>query len=796
LRNALLTLSHESPILVAIDDVQWLDEPTFEALRFTFRRIENERVGLICAERSDGAGRIAQAFERTGFAPEVLRIGGLSIGALHHMLQVRFGASFSRPALRRIEAESGGNPFIALEIAQSLQRRGVIRVSADTRLVPDTVEALVRERLGELSQDALDVLPVVALLGDATVERVLGLVDASAGLDAAVSAGVLEIEGSRLRFSHPLVAAAVAHSVPPGRRRELHAVLAAALSDPEERARHRALAADGPSAEVAEELEAAALLAAARGATESAAELLELAASLTPREQAETIWRRRLEGADYLSLAGETRGARTLIEELIDSMPPRPERARALTRLAWVREDDFAASIKLLGQALEEASEDRIQRADVQLARSDILAIQGDQAGARAAAVLALEDAEVAGDPALLASSLAQVVMFGWLCDEEIDHARLERALELEREAGALGTRTPPSFVAGVCYLAAGRFDDARSAFESALARAEAEGVEYWRADTLLRLSLTEGRAGNLRKSKELASDGLELAEQLDLEQLTSALLYGLGLATLLLGDANEARGLAERGVELSRRIGDEVYANSNEALIGFVELTLGDYAAASTRLEALWQRTEDLSRRPSYDGVLADTVEALILAGRLEPARAALANLDSPGARPATAARAARCRGLLAAADGDLEAARTALTSALPLHGQVRQPLEHGRTLLALGGVLRRLKQRRAARNALEEAFEVFHRMGARLWAEQARAELGRVSGRVPASDELTESELRVAALVSEGKTNKEVAAALFLSVRGVEATLSRVYRKLGVRSRTELAGSLRERV
>ena len=794
-RNVLRVLARESPVLVAIDDVQWLDGSTAEALEFTFRRLEKEPIGLLCAERTERRDRIPLALDRSGLETRFVPVGGLSIGALHHLLRIRIGMSFSRPTLGRIEVESGGNPFIALEIARALQRRGIVRLDSTTALVPATVAELVSERLQVLPPGALEFLRVVALMADPTEEQTLAVVADPAGLDAAVSAGFVKVEGRRLRFTHPLLASAVASSIPPVRRRELHAALAAVVPNPEERARHLALAADGPSERTCTELEAAARLAAARGAPASAGELLELACSLTPPESEELRRRRMLQAADHFSLAGETLASRALLEELVQSMPPGPERADALARLAWGREDDFEAASRLLDEALREAGDDPARRADIHLFRSDILAIRGDRAEARKEARAALAAAERTDDEALLASSLAQVVMFDWLCDEPVDNGMLERALAIEQNVSALRLRTPPSHVAGIWYYTAGRLDEARAALEAALARSEAEGVEYWRADTLLRLSLTEGRAGNLERSEDRAAEGLEVAEQLGLEQLTSALLYGCGLAAVWRGRPDEARDHAERGVRLSVSVGDEVYSASNEALLGFIDLTIGEYERAANRLTELSGRVERVVRRGNAQAVLANAVEALIGAGRLEEAGTTLARLQGQPLDPGVGAVFVRCRGALAAARGELEHARTDLEQALRFHDEMPFPLERARTLLVLGGVLRRLKQRRAARSALGEALEIFDRAGASLWAEGARAELARVSGRTAGSDQLTDSELRVAELVATGKTNKEVAAALFLSVRGVESTLSKVYRKLGVRSRTELARVLRER-
>jgi DNA-binding NarL/FixJ family response regulator len=186
------------------------------------------------------------------------------------------------------------------------------------------------------------------------------------------------------------------------------------------------------------------------------------------------------------------------------------------------------------------------------------------------------------------------------------------------------------------------------------------------------------------------------------------------------------------------------------------------------------------------------DYVEALAALGRSDDAAAALspyaAGAERLGRASALAA-SARCRGLLAATAGDGEVAVSAFEEAIALHAAAPQALSRARTLLALGAALRRLKRKRPARQALEEALAAFERAGAAVWAERARSELGRISGRAPASGALTPAEERVAALVAEGRTNREVAAALFISDRTVEGHLSRIYGKLGVRSRTELA-------
>jgi DNA-binding CsgD family transcriptional regulator len=192
---------------------------------------------------------------------------------------------------------------------------------------------------------------------------------------------------------------------------------------------------------------------------------------------------------------------------------------------------------------------------------------------------------------------------------------------------------------------------------------------------------------------------------------------------------------------------------------------------------------------------VWADAIETLIATGALDEARRYLQAWEESGRRLGSAwatAGAARCRGLLAAAEGDPDSAFAAFGEALAELEAHPFPLERGRTLLALGVVRRQAKQKRAARVALEDATRVFEGLGARLWAEKARAELRRISGRRSSDDELTESEHRVASLAAQGRSNREIAAELFMGVSTVEAHLSRVYRKLGIRSRAALATRL----
>ena len=243
---ALRSLAGSVPVVVAIDDIQWLDAPSAAAVSFAIRRLDTDQVGLLGAVRGDGISDAPLELSRARLTAEIVPVGGLSLGALHHLVRTELDLSLSHPTLRRVHAESAGNPFMALEIGRALARRGLTRVGTGPLPVQATVSGLVGERLGELPGSVTDALGVVAVLADAPLDRVLAAGVAGPDLDAAFAAGVVELDGGRVRFSHPLLRSTVLASIPPARRRELHAEAARGSASPEERARHRALAAAGP----------------------------------------------------------------------------------------------------------------------------------------------------------------------------------------------------------------------------------------------------------------------------------------------------------------------------------------------------------------------------------------------------------------------------------------------------------------------------------------------------------------------------------------------------------------------
>ena len=268
------------------------------------------------------------------------------------------------------------------------------------------------------------------------------------------------------------------------------------------------------------------------------------------------------------------------------------------------------------------------------------------------------------------------------------------------------------------------------------------------------------------------------------------------GLVAAGYGRLDLATEHAEAGIAVAAAAERQGWVLRNTALLGFVELSRGDYKKAHEILAPLPGRFAEVGvRDPGVYLVMQDVIEAFVGVGDLARAEVEIDALEARGReldRPWALSIAARSRGLLLAAHGDLPGALGALEQAIVEHERLPMPFERGRTLLALGQTQRRMKQRQAARQTLGLAAAVFEELGAALWAEKAREGQARLGGRAPAGSALTVTERRVAEQVAEGRSNKEAAAALFVTVKTVEANLSRVYAKLGIHSRSELASHL----
>jgi DNA-binding CsgD family transcriptional regulator len=795
--STLRALAERTPVIVAVDDVQWLDRGSAAALAFAFRRLSGEPVRLVVSLRAESPSGLP---EPVGSLPPErvahLTVGSLDAAALHRMIRFHTGTALPRPVLERVHELTAGNPFYALQLARSLAEHDP-RASLP---MPPSLEAVTQERLGQLQRPVRRLLEPAALLRHPTV----GMLEALSTepervgerLDRAVAAGVIEISSEQVRFAHPLLAEGMAAMIGPRRRRELHADLARLVADPEQRARHLVQAGPGPSSEIADAIEAGARAAAARGASAAAAELLELAAGLTPTGQDTDRWRRTIEAARACKPAGLPGRGRQLIEAALAELPSGMQRADALVTLARLSNDDFEAADRALEEALDEAAGDDERLSVIHRERAYGSSSHIGRDAAARHADLAIAAAERAGEPAALIPALSfRAALEIW--SGSPDPTYLDRALEGQRREDLPLTYTDsPALVLGLRLMCADRLDEARELFHAEAAAAEGLGDDYTYSSLLVYLTELECRAANFQAAAAHASECWARSEQRGEQYQGGAALWAKALADAHLGRVDDARAAAELGMALSTEIGEEVYRLLNRFALGFLELSLGNAAEADAVLRLLPPRLVELGwDEPSVFPVWPNAIEALIGVGEHDVAARYLDMYRERALRcdcPWALATAARCQGQLLLAGGEPEAALEAFEQALEEHARTPGGFERCRTLLGLGSAQRRLRRVRDARETLGDALTGFEELGAPLWAKQARAELGRIGGRTRSRDELTPAEQRVAALVAEGRTNKEVAAALVVSVHTVEAALTQIYRKLDIRSRTELARRL----
>jgi DNA-binding CsgD family transcriptional regulator len=795
--NTLRGLAAER-LVVAVDDVQWLDAPSLAALRFALGRLRHEPVAACVTTRGAVPSWIRRALGDERLLE--IEVGPLSVGALHEVLRKRVGMPLSRPTLLRLWETSGGNPFFALELARALERRGGSIELTDELPIPDDLDELVAERLEALTAPAQEVARVVALLAEPTTDLLDEAVDASesAGLADALDAGILELDGDRIRFSHPLLASALVSRTPPDFRRELHARLATVVEDDEERARHLAFAATGPDSAVAEVLEAASKRARSRGASTAAAELAEHTLRLTPRGDAELIRSRAVEAGDRVYEAGDSRRAIFLLEEALGGLPTGPERAAIVRRLAAARSAATGPrdGVSLYREALAQSGGDDALEAEIHLELANTLRFTTGMADAEPHAEAAVRAAERIGDDSLLCRALTVFGLIHFKLGRGIPDDVMRRAIALEESlAIPTGMWTPKGVLCDQLFwshdIAA-----ARSLSEELLEAARRREDIRIEAELLWYLAMIEWRAGNWGRAAAVADETIAQHEQGGDEGVSPVTEWPRTLIAAHRGLVDDARRWAEAALTRADDAGINTARAGHLWVIGFIELSLGRPEPALPWLEQAHELRRSVGHgEPGQYWELPDLVDTLLALGELEQVEAAIAPLEERGRvldRPWALAIAARTRALILAARGDLPGALHVFERALAEHRRTEDPFQLARSALALGSTQRRAKQRRAARETLRRALTLFEDVGAPLWAAQARAELGRISGRAPSPDELTPSERRVAALVAEGRTNREVAAALFVGERTVESHLTHIYAKLGVRSRTELATRL----
>jgi DNA-binding CsgD family transcriptional regulator len=802
--------THDGPLLLAVDDVQWVDPSSAEVLRFVLRRLEGEPVGVLATVRGRpvevplGLDEAFAAFQRLGVEP-------LSAGAIHRLLWGRFALNLARPELIRVHEITGGNPFFALELGRAITR-GAVRVDSADVALPESLSALVTERLQVLPARVRNALVAVAALAAPSVTLLEPLGTAVVDdIELAEKQGVIELDGDRIHFTHPLLAPASYAAMPLHRRRRLHRRLAELDVDLEERARHLAIAATGPDEGIAASLDAAAAHAHARGAALVAAELADRAVALTPVDAVESINQRRITAAEHLRYAGDMEKAAVLLEEVVASSPPGRIRAEALTQLAGVRgmAEGFPVAASLLTAALAEPCLEPSQEVNLLCELAWMAQLGGDnQAGARYADA-GLMLAERLADPATIVIALAAVAQISFARTGGVRHDLLDRASELEQALdwdgyaaarwwtwhAGLPLGLSPSRVTRALLLGrSDRHDESRALWRTLTAEA-AERADPDVVRCLFHRAQMEMTSGAWDTAAQLCDEAIGLARQIGLEVFEPLCLSILAEIDAYRGETEKARRAIHELLPVTESGRFRWAAFRLRIALAVLELSCDD-AAASWRQAA--QHLDNVEELDAYLARLAGSagIEALLATGDFRKAEQLHTQIDQRTAEGDTALRplVLRCRGLLLAARGDRERAIEVLETAAmePDPPQGANPFELARTLLALGTVQRQGRHKRVAREALERAAAIFERLSARLWLEKAWSELRRIGGRTASDGELSETERRIVELVVAGRRNSEVAAELSLSPNTVAWNLSKIYRKLGVSSRTELAAQV----
>jgi DNA-binding NarL/FixJ family response regulator len=763
-------LAADGPVVIAIDDLQWLDAPSAAVVEYAARRLGDTPVHVIVSVRAGSAHSLLPVLERE-LGLVRIDVGPLSVAALHRILGDALGRTFPRPTLVRIAEASRGNPLYAVEIA----RRSDGTVPALTNF-----DELVQRRLEPLPEPTRAALLRVAALARADT----AMVDA-ADLAPAEEAGLVWIdEDGRIHFVHPLFASSVYAAAPLARRRETHRALVDAVSDPAERARHLALAADGADEGVLDQLRAAARHARAHAAPDTAAELIELALRLAPEAQ-----ELRLELAEHLYFASDFQRSRELLLELRETLVE-DERARALLLLSDIEywRVGESAALALNEEALANAVDPLLRaRCYTQVAMS-AGTVDVPKAAIAARAALDLLQGRVDAEPQLVASALGARVRADLFLGDGLDREAAEEALALE------ANRPPPvvdsrvAFKLGQWLRYVDDFDGARARHVEAEQQARDEGDESSLGNILLNQLIVETWSGNWARAAELGDEMILAFEQQGVASGDVRLWRTYVDAHL--GQLEAVRAAADEAPQL-----EPVISMIWNRSLGLAELAHGETEPAFAHLTEALDILERLDfREPAVWRCDGDAIEAALECGALDRAELWLARLEQCSARtgiPWSRAIAARCRGLVLASRGELDAAAQALEQALVEHEACPMPFEQARTLLVQGQVLRRLKRKREARLALEQAAVLFDQLGAEPWAARVEAELQRVSPR-RAPDELSATELKIAELAAAGLTNPEIAARVFVSRKTVEANLARAYRKLGISSRAQLHAAL----
>lgn len=785
----LAAAAQASPLLIVMDDLQWLDASSREAVLFAGRRLHADGIALLIATRNPDDAADLRASH--------VALTGLSVDDVDELCRTTLPAT-PPGAAARLHAATAGNPLGVIELSREQPDPADVGVAAPQVPPGSRIERALLARLAELpagTRRAL-VLAAAAVGGDTGV---LLLAAEATGLHLrdfapAETQDLITIDDRRTEFRHPLLRSVVYHAATMDDRCAAHNALAAVLADvpgdaaADSRAWHLAAATLSPDEDVATLLQQAAQRAGNRAGYVAAARAFGQAARLS---RGPDRARRLLRAARCWQLAGRNDQVLLLLDEALPLTTEPSRRAliqhmSAYVRMWRERPDGVLEFLVASAAAVEEADPGRaalmysdacipyfmvgdIERLQAVVRRGHELAARAGGPPQLVAAVALAGGLTLAGergaadellrrchpalmeaDPLVRAQDLCHAAL-SWIWLEGFDRAGelLDRVVTAARSAGALGVLPQALGISSELHFRIGRWHDARAS----------------------------------------AAESLRLASE-----TRQADLYGLfftGRLDAVQGRPDDCRRRVERTMEVAGRLGVDCMALYTGHELGLLALSQGEAGEAITHLEAV--RALPVAahiRDPAVVPWVFDLVEAYIRDGRPDAARELLdAQQARPGGMWADAA-AARCRALLAAPEEMAEAFKIALESL----GCALMPFERARTELSYGERLRRQRQRAQARKHLHDALETFTRLGAQPWADRARTELRATGTTVRRSADalprLTPQELQVALVVARGATNHEAAATLFLSQKTIEYHLSNIYRKTNIRSRTDLAG------
>jgi len=780
-------------LLIAVDDEQWLDADTRRLLSTAASWLTDcPVVWLVSVRANQAESGLAQVMAHE-FGPGLALVGlvGISSASMTRLVMDRFPGRWSPGLLRRIVELAAGNPYTALELARETIAAGGRDAVAVT--VPTSLAGLLEARLGRLAPATRAAVQICSLTPQPSRRILRDLLgdETDGAVDEALEAEVLTASPPErlLWFTHPLLREVAQASLSgPGRRR-LHRQLAEVVEDLDARAGHLAAGTEEPDEHVAEILDTAAAQARDRGAPARAASLAEAAIALSPDPDQFTVWELRVALLFFLQSAGELERARTLGEKWATTVP---DQARGL--LTFQRGGmaaDSEAGYALMAMGLDELQEDPERAA---LMGCVIAGTAGGSlwriAEGRAVAERAVRDARTAANPDLLRWALG---VQGDLARRAGDPGAGSILLAAVAMPDSLDHPWEPCLAER--YLAfwhhsRGQLGPARELLHQFLKASDRHGMEANVMEARSNLAEVDWAAGRWAEAEQHA----EVVAQYDRETATGeSSAYIQSLIAAGRGQVKRARALAAEGAREALQHGDVANSTGYRDVLGGLELSLDDPAAAIAWLEPAHRiRTEHGIRDPAM-GVPSDLIEAYAGVGRIDDAQellqwllAAAERLDHPWAR-ITGGRAAA---VLHLALGEPAAGVVTVTPAAAEARALGLPLELARCLLVLGTAQRRTRQRREAAKTLDEAITVFEQLGAPCWAALAKAQRSRLAH--AAESVLTPTEERIAELVAGGHTNAEIAAVLFIRTKTVETNLTRVYRKLGVRGRVDLARRL----